>query len=383
MKKLVLLWALTISSTLYAVEHFAFFGDAMNGVGSGNFIQKTKEVSTLHFITASYENESIEWRNKVSEAANGGNKSVLMLESLFFQWASVRPNANQHNQLEQLKQKLTGLEDSIAVIYLIDEPYFKNSLASAPLSIEQVHANLEEAALIAKSYFPKAKIAMTEAYPSFKTNFKIPASIDWIGVNCYLFFGKACSLDKLAEFNLALSKKMLPHQRFIFTLDAYWGNSDAGKPAVQKSIIARNNEIMKLAQKHNAVAFVPFLYQSHISSTETLHGANEMEQVLNYLTSIGKRVKNKTFSYSNVCEVQEAKCEGKDYVRRNSCGNEIERWKNAPSPYCLGPGEVLPAKPGCTVLEPKCEGVDYIRRDSCGNMMERWANAPAPYCPVK
>ncbi|MBC7743164.1 MAG: hypothetical protein H7061_13270, partial [Bdellovibrionaceae bacterium] len=80
---------------------------------------------------------------------------------------------------------------------------------------------------------------------------------------------------------------------------------------------------------------------------------------------------------TSTCTVKEPTCEGnKDWVRRDSCGKEIGRWENAPAPYCQPA-----AAASCTVLEPTCENnKDWVRRDSCGKEIERWANAPAPYC---
>ncbi|MBC7741571.1 MAG: hypothetical protein H7061_05210, partial [Bdellovibrionaceae bacterium] len=88
-----------------------------------------------------------------------------------------------------------------------------------------------------------------------------------------------------------------------------------------------------------------------------------------------------------VCAVLEPTCEGKDYVRRDSCGKELGRWVNAPVPYCPREGTTVPVAPTpapapvCAILEPTCEGKDYVRRDSCGKELGRWVNAPVPYCP--
>ncbi len=92
------------------------------------------------------------------------------------------------------------------------------------------------------------------------------------------------------------------------------------------------------------------------------------------------------------CVTLEPTCEGKDYVRRDSCGKELGRWTNAPPPYCpqagTNPAPVLTPQPApppvqCVTLEPTCEGKDWVRRDSCGKELGRWSNAPPPYCPGK
>jgi hypothetical protein len=99
---------------------------------------------------------------------------------------------------------------------------------------------------------------------------------------------------------------------------------------------------------------------------------------------MGLDIKNGTFTPGQTCIVYDPTCEGVDWVRRDSCGKEIERWKNAPKPYCPAGSGAIPAantNTTCTVLAPKCEGADSVRRDSCGNEIERWKNAPKPYCP--
>ena len=380
------------SSTLaYAqVEYFGFWGDAMNGVGNGNYIDETAAVSNLHFISSNTDSDQFDGLiAKVKQAKSKGNRSVLMLESFFFEWASVNLATSRELRLNKLKVALKDYESSIFGIYIIDEPYWKNSLSAKKISNEEVGRNLQEAARLARRFFPNAVVITTEASPMLtQPQISFPAEIDWIGVNCYVYYRECRNKAELETLYNNLLGILKHNQQMVLTLDGHWnGRKGINYDDIQNKIVARNNLILSIAHRYPIVAFFPFLYQSDNSGHEDLVGTNELPKVKAQLFDLGKRIRA---GETVICKTLAPTCEGRDYVRRDSCGMELERWKNAPPPYCPAGGVTTPVPTPtptpppvtCTVMEPKCEGRDYVRRDSCGKEIERWKNAPPPYCPV-
>ncbi|MBC7741834.1 MAG: hypothetical protein H7061_06540, partial [Bdellovibrionaceae bacterium] len=372
---------------------FGFWGDAMKDVGNGNYINQTSGASNVHYVSASFDGgANDEWREKVQLAKDHNNKVILMLEGAVFQWASLDISSKAYFNLQSLKNKLAGLEDVILGVYLIDEPYWKNSSANKPLSYEVVFNNIQTVSALIKQNFPNKVIMLTEAAPVIGAgNIKFPSNVDWIGANCYLYYTECKNATELENLYNQLYKNFLPNQKMLFTLDGHWMNLTEGKTKLQQDkLIRRNQEIMKLSFKYRTAAYFPFIYQSE----NEMLGTQDMPYLKEYLFKLGKEIMAGTYNPNQPinppageCAVLEPTCEGKDYVRRDSCGKELGRWLNAPVPYCPRGGTTVPVAPTpapapvCAVLEPTCEGKDYVRRDSCGKELGRWLNAPVPYCP--
>ena len=375
---------------------FGFWGDGLKGVGSGNYINQTASASNVHFVSASFDNgANEEWRQKVQQAKDNNSKVILMLEAAVFQWASLQPSASAQFNLNSLKGKLAGLEDVILGVYLIDEPYWKNSSATKVLTHDEVYNNIQYVSALIKQTFPNTTIMLTEAAPVIGAgDIKFPSNVDWIGANCYLYYTECKTVTELENLYNQISKNFLPNQKMLFTLEGHWMNQTEGRTQLQQEkLIRRNQEILKLSSHYNTAAYFPFIYQS---DGEML-GTEEMPYLKSYLFNLGKLLMAGTYDFNQSinqpvgeCVVLEPSCEGKDWVRRDSCGKELGRWLNAPPPYC--PKESVPVPvptpapapapaPICVVQEPSCEGKDWVRRDSCGKELGRWLNAPLPYCP--
>jgi hypothetical protein len=376
-------------STDKSIKYFGYWGDGMRGVGNGNYINETSAVSNVHFISANLDGEtSDEWITKVTQARNNNGKVILMVEGGLFKWQTLEPAINNTTNIRMLDAKLAGLRDSIIGVYLVDEPYYKNITAKNPLSETQVYNNIKEAATLMKFFFPSAAVILTEAAPAvLDGSVRFPAEVDWIGVNCYSYYTECKTVTDLESLYHKLADNFLPNQKMVFTLDGLWMvKAEATTSATQNAIIKRDQDILRLSTQFNTIAFFPFIWQSN----DDMVGTEDMPLVKAYLNKIGSDIKNGTFNPASAttatCIVKDPTCEGVDWVRRDSCGKEIERWKNAPKPYCPAGSGAIPVAPAttatCIVKDPTCEGVDWVRRDSCGKEIERWKNAPKPYCPA-
>lgn len=378
------------------VPVFGYWGDAMEGSGKGNYIDQTQNVSNVHHISASFDGEtSEEWRTKILQATNNGrNKVILMVEGGIFVWMSAKLAPGRFENMRKLDARLAGLKHHIMGVYLIDEPFWKNSDLAKENKIPEadVYKNVKEAAELVKFYFPSAKVILTEAAPAvLARNIKFPASVDWIGMNCYLYYDECKTVEELDDLYRKTAQNLLPNQKMIFTLDAHWKIKSVGmQKDTQIELIKRNDEIIALSTHYPTAAYFAFLYQSQ----DLASGAEDMPLIKDYFTQMGTNILNGTFKPNQICIVMDPACEGKDYVHRNTCGKEIGRWANAPEPYCPKAGAPIPATTpapvpvaapapvaaGCKVLEPSCEGKDWVRRDTCGKELGRWLNAPTPYC---
>lgn len=364
--------------------YFGYFGDAMSGVGSGNYLDKTASRSNIHFIREEPMDYAA-WRHKLNLAKQNNNQVILMIQHVVYPWADVLPFSDPAERFKIFFNEISDFKDIIVGYYLFDEPYWNNDLrTNDKRSIEEVYLGLDQSAKAIKSSHPEAKVIVTFAYPEMELSIKIPNTIDWIGLNCYFAYGDHCSENKIIYQLSKLKQLMKPHHKLVLTLDAY--NSKLSTQSEQNLMIQRIQFWLKNTQNLPVVAYFPFLYQNQ--NTENLYGAEAHPIVLSYLDQIFYKIKNSSQlqhknlvksllsqsavalpsknSQNSICINKEPICEGKDYVRRDSCGKVIERWSSAP----------LCPSVSCTVLDPKCEGSDYIRRDSCGKVIEKWAAAP-------
>jgi hypothetical protein len=370
--------------------YFGFWGDGASNVGAGNYINETADMSNIHYVSASLDGTtSDEWRQKIIQAQNKNHKVILMLEGALFKWASVDLNPSRDYILDLLKKNLVGLDDTIVGVYLIDEPYWKNSSAVSPLTTQDVYENLKLAAVSVKTYFPQATIMLTEAAPVIKAAAEtgvdalhFPPNIDWIAANCYLYYDECQTVADLDELYHKVAMNLSANQKMFFTLEGHWNIKKVGiLQSTQINLIQRNEVILKLSAKYPTVAYFPFLYQSQGEAS----GIADMPLLKTYFQKLWNGISDGSYKAGNpICVTLEPTCEGNDYIRRDTCGNELGRWANAPVPFC--PGNLFPTPAPtpvvCINLEPKCEGKDWVRRDSCGKEVGRWLNAPSPYCPV-
>ncbi len=290
-KVIVLIALISITSNLYAqVEHFFYFGDAMNGVGNGNYIEQTANSANAHMISAPTSPElSEEWLNKIKQAASHGNKSIIIVENLIFQWRQIVLQENAERNLIRFKNLIGKYEEHILGFYLSDEPYHRNLNSSNTLSDDEVYHNLQEAALLIKKHFPNAIVWLTEAYPVVEPGIKYPSAVDWIGVNCYAAWS-SCTEAALIRFYDNLQEGLKPHQRITFTLDGYWNREGFESDEVQKRLIERNAFFSGLRARYNPIAFVPFIYQSYDEGNGNRYGLEKMPQVDLYLRQLSNSI---------------------------------------------------------------------------------------------
>lgn len=398
---------LSASSVNPNLRYFGFFADGMEHEGSGNYINETSEVANIHFVNA----DTLDGLTpKIRLAAARNSKVIIIAEGYLFDWKTVRLQQNYKSNLASLKKHLVdnGLMGTVIGFYVIDEPYFNNSLTTNKLTEQEVFDNLKSAAVEINKVFGSPIIISSEAFPALDQYMKtgqwlaFPEEYNWLAINCYLAFGAICDTEvKYENYVKALRSTLRGNQRVFMTLDNYFNiNADS---TIEKKLIERTKFQYKLALQYDSPALVSFLYQGASDRVAVSNLPALREYVFNLASSItGKGNQAQQPEPTPVprpnpiptpvptpgCTNLEPRCEGADSVRRNSCGAIIESWKNAPictSVKCEGLDyvrrdstnkitEVWKNAPTCTTV--KCEGHDYVRRDSNYTVMEIWANAP-------
>lgn len=249
------------------LRYFGFFADGMEHEGSGNYISETAEVANIHFISA----DSVEGlTEKIKLAASRNSQVVILVEGFLFDWQTLQLQKNYKTNLANLKNHLVqnNLLGSVLGFYVVDEPYFKNSVAQAKLSDQNVFNNLKAAATEINSVFGSPQILITsEAVPTLDKYMAsgqwlgFPSEISWVAVNCYLAFGSMCDTPaKYESYVSALHSTLQSNQHLFLTLDNYTNkNSDV---IMENKLVERTKFQIQLAVRYDAVALVSFIYQS-------------------------------------------------------------------------------------------------------------------------
>ncbi|MBC7741982.1 MAG: hypothetical protein H7061_07290 [Bdellovibrionaceae bacterium] len=350
------------------INYFGFFADGMEHEGTGNYINETSPVANLHFVNA----DTLEGLTvKIKQAVSKNSKVIIIAEGYLFDWQTVKLQANYKSNILNLRNHLASnnLLSAVVGFYMIDEPYFKNSVATNQISEQEVFNNLRSAAIEVTNNFGNTAIVSTEAFPTLDKFMStgqwlgFPTEYNWLAFNCYLTYGLTCSTEqKYSNYITAFRSKMSGNQRLFLTLDNYTNINPVA--SMQAQLIARSQFQHQLALQYNAVALVSFMYQG---ASDRL-GVQNMPELRNYVFNLASSITGKSSGAATTptptpaaggCTDLEPRCEGADSVRRNSCGDVTGRWVMAPI---------------CT--RTTCEGADFVRRDSDNKVIEVWANAP-------
>jgi hypothetical protein len=189
--------------------------------------------------------------------------------------------------------------------------------------------------------------------------------LDWVGFDCYASDPVGCSTSNVSHLFWRLHTLKQPEQAIIVALDGFWPAlpsdfdkatishaeraivSDRTQETIEATIIRRIQVWQSLINASDQViAIFPFLYQTAVTESETLFGAEHMPAVRAWLEEY----------YNGLAG--SVRCAGNDLIRVNAAGTEVDRWAEAP--MCV----------------PRCEGPDLIRFDILGVEIERWRSAP-------
>ena len=257
------------------VQQFGYYASAVSGVGSGDYIDAVAPISNVVFVRDGNQDTLIA---KVKNARDHGLGVVLVVENLFFPWASSHLYTDSRtSRFDGLWTALAQYRSTIKGFYLYDEPFLNNAVTDgswATVSDADLTSNLNWAASYLHSVAPEIPSISIFSYPEIaRTNFfstLLPKSINWIGFDCYVAFGSACSTEAVqADFN-NFARYKDPSEKIVLVPDAFW--SSAPSASIDARVVARLPLYQGFAAASpDVVAIYPFLYQT--DTAENLWGA--------------------------------------------------------------------------------------------------------------
>ncbi len=250
------------------VQQFGYYYSA--GVGA-NAIDAVAPFTNSVWVGGTTVSDIVQ---KVQEAHVRRLGAVLAVTNFFFDPehpSQLYPGDNSR-RFAELWGALAPYQQSIKAFYVIDEP-FLNSIGTGVSDVtlkNAINAVATHLHLAAPGIPTMAIFSSNEAVrPEFFSEL-LPGSVDWIGFDCYLSFGEACTEQKVRNlFSNFLAQKS-PEQKIILVPDAYWGS--APDAATDERIAARARLYQEFAASTpEVVGIYPFLY--HTEPTSQLWGA--------------------------------------------------------------------------------------------------------------
>jgi hypothetical protein len=315
--------------------YFGFWGDAMSGVGTGDYIADTAPFSNIHFIRA----ESMHaLQEKLNRVKSHNDQTIIMVQHLLFPWEGTKAHADWQSRFDEAWRKLSSYHDTVLGFYLYDEPMWRLEELQKradlnPITAESYVAFANELGQIANYIKQKTGklTSLTEAYPAIDAGRPLVTAVDWIGFNCYRAYGNVCSAARIRDLFSWMLQNKGTQQKMMITADSYW-NTAPGE-AAENAVVARIELWKELVARHagEVAAVTPFLYQNH--TLEKLWGAQAMPRALQALKAWSEQL------LGAKCAPQPALCDGPDLVEVDSCNNELSRISNAPD--CSSPATGL------------------------------------------
>ncbi len=260
------------------VQQFGYYASAVSGVGSGDYIDAVAPQSNVVFVRDDNQDMLIA---KVKNARDHGLGVVLAVQNLFFPWASSHLYSDSRtSRFDALWSALSPYRSTIKGFYLFDEPFSHNAATDgswATVSDADLTANINwaasylhtvEAGIPSISIFSYPEIARSDFFSTL-----LPKKINWIGFDCYVAFGSACSTDAVqADFN-NFARYKDPSEKIVLVPDAFW--SSAPSAPIDALVAARLPLYQGFAASSpDVVAIYPFLYQTDTS--QNLWGAQSL-----------------------------------------------------------------------------------------------------------
>jgi hypothetical protein len=315
-------------STLSNIRYFGYWGSGLNGlIDSSPLTAGYSNVAHIRDVAG-----TAEMASKLNAARRDGQLVVLHVQNVFFPWLSSHLVADPESDFRTFAAQVAPWNDIILGAYLFDEPFWNNSTTPGWSSVEPLAlaSHLETAAHIIHRVWPGKPVLLSYAFPELTSELQLTPSVDWFAVNCYAAYqsGGNCSEEHTFNVQEWLRSRLAEGQRLFLTSDAFWNSSPT--PAIESALVDRARFLSNYSQQHSeVVALMPFVYQT--TPTENLWGASSMPTVAAYYAQLGRSILGLPCTPDGTTTTA---CEHPDFVRRDSCGGEIERWRDAPPPYC-------------------------------------------------
>lgn len=293
---------------------FGYWGSAMNGAGTGDYINEVAGRGNVVFIRE----DTVEGvMSKVLQAKSRGMKSIIMVQNVFFPWASSTLFPDYDAKFRKLWTSLSIYKDWIQGFYLFDEPFYNNAQTPGwqqiyspflrdELNTVAIYIHGIASGIPTIVVFSYAELEWPQFYGSY-----FPREVDWVGFDCYAIEGERCSPDHVREFFAALKANKGNKQKIVVVPDASHNAAPTLQDDLQK--VARLKVYKDLvAWNSDVVGVFPFMYQNHLIAG--IWGAESMPNLQGELTIYYEGLNGRV------------RCEGTDLVRPSTGA----RWTSAP-----------------------------------------------------
>lgn len=314
---------------------FGYWGSAMNGAGTGDYINEVAGRGNVVFIREDTVEGVI---SKVLQAKSRGMKSIIMVQNVFFPWASSSLYPDYEAKFRNLWSALSSHKDWIQGFYLFDEPFYNNAqtpgwqqiyspflrdeLNTAVIYIHGIASGIPT--IVVFSY---AELEWPQFYGSY-----FPREVDWVGFDCYATEGERCSPDHVRGFFAAMMANKEAKQKIVIVPDASHNAAPTLQDDLQKVARLKVYKDM-VASNSDVVGVFPFMYQNHLVGG--IWGAESMPNLKGELAVYYEGLNGRV------------RCEGADLVRPSTGA----RWTAAP------------------VCAPSCEGTWLVTRGADGRQL--------------
>lgn len=250
------------------LEYVGFYASAMQ---HWNYTDALAPYTNLTWL-AVYDADTIVERIRQAEAA--GVKVVLSIQPHLFD-QNFQRKPEYANELAELQQRLLyeGLVDNIAMIYPIDEP-FLHADRSNHTSRGQMREDLASINHDIKALFPGIPIGVILNHREVsRSGLIIPASYDWIGMDCYQSLWD-CDGKPMTALYTRMLERMTPEQMLMAVPETWVRYKDFERRDYESAAAyeRRKKRMVSRLQKRlmhhyeialsepRFVAFIPFLW---------------------------------------------------------------------------------------------------------------------------
>lgn len=266
------------------IKFFGYFASAMDGVGSGDYINDISDHSNTAWVAGNIS-------NKVSKAAKNGMKSIISMRwELFDEYLDLKSDYQAAWEKIASAVQIAGIEH-VAAFYPLDEPYWSASQncvisPSNCVTPEQMTKNLATVNALIHKTFPGVPVAVIFAASTVRNDkFVIPNGYDWVGFDCYHGTFKDCGGRSMSWYVERLRSKLVANQRLIAVPQAMMPAQATEKQT--REMLAENDKYMQLiCSSPEFIGIFPFLWDG----SEGNLGAKSLPAVKTKYHVIGKSV---------------------------------------------------------------------------------------------
>lgn len=267
------------------LEYYGTYGTRNDHLPWNNRITDMRGISNLQWANISTKRDSYD----VSDLESCGTKScVVYVGNEFFDPSVARPNpAIREPNLDRWNRFVAAIQpyrDKILGYYLKDEPYYNNVTAEdLDWSAKAVKASIDSGDL------PKQPIMLTLTLESITNWVKVPAAVDWLGMDAYKMDAAqmdraALRLNEMSDISGATRTYMFPPN-----VPASWNGF-----TTEAQILQKQKEYLAVANRYpKIVALLNFGLWVYTGPENPVQTQSDVPNVFAFQEKVGAAIMSK------------------------------------------------------------------------------------------